>query len=177
MKQLAERHPGLDAGYARHIAAAAAVCLARFHDLPPTRLMVRWNDSRARRFELIWEYPSDRQRATNMHEIDATEDGAYAVVLGSVDGRLGYVTIGRTEARSHSDWYLVPASSDTPDLFDLDRDDLERIEISGVSDDDDGKLRDRIREKLAQARGGDPAIPAMVGVVGFRTARVVLKRV
>ena len=71
---------------------------------------------------------------------------------------------------------MRPAASAVEHPFDLDADDVLRFEVSGISEDDEGKVSNRVRDKLSQVRSGNSLHPGLVGVVGFRTARVVLRR-
>lgn len=170
-----DRHPGLSEPTGKHQAAAAAVCLARFHALPPTTLTVQ-AEATSRRFELVWIYPDARDLASNGNEDDATRDGAYAVALAAVEKRMQLVTVGRTATRTGADWHLRSRGTIEP-VFDLDADDVHRLEVSGISDDDPPKMRARIRDKVAQTTRGTGTEPAIVAVVGFRSARVVLRKV
>lgn len=173
LRNMASRHPGLTPSLAEHQCEAAAVCLARYHELPPTALDVQ-APTRDRKYELIWRFPTPVESAANANEDDATEAGAYAVALASVDSHLGLVTIGRTYRRSGADWHLRPYPV-VEQTFDIDRDDVVRLEVSGVSDDNDSKIRERVRVKRAQA-AARPG-PALVAVVGFRSPRVVIRKV
>ena len=170
---MASRHPGLTTSLADHQCEAAGVCLARFHALPPSILTVH-APGVDRRYELIWRFPTQVEVAANANEDDATEAGAYAVALAAVDVHLGLVTIGRTYRRSGADWHLRPYPV-VERVFDIDGDDVVRLEVSGVSDDDDAKMRERARVKRAQA-AARPG-PALVAIVGFRSPRVLIRSV
>ncbi len=171
LRNMAPRHPGLTASLAEHQSEAAGVCLSRFHALPPSRLKVQ-APANDREYELIWRFPTHTQLAANANEDDATEAGAYAVALASVDAHLGLVTVGRTYRRSGADWHLRPYPV-LEHMFDIDRDDVVRLEVSGVSDDNDAKMRERVRVKRAQAAARPGA--ALVAVVGFRSPRVLIR--
>lgn len=174
LSSLYPRHPGLAEGGAAHIAEAASVCLARFHGSSPVALGVTWA-GRPSIYDLVWRAPGAREVASNRNAEEATRDGAYAVALGAVDARLRLVTIGRAESRTGADWYLVPVAS-LEQAFDLDSIPASRLEVSGVSDDDEGRMNERVRVKLAQAVAGRSEVPALVGVVGFRSGRCILRR-
>ena len=174
LKDLHRRHPGLTEGLSSHLCEAAAVCLSRFHAVPPATLAVRGPTS-SRKYELVWFYPSATAFASNAHDDNATEHGAYAIALASVDAHVGLVTVGRTQARSGADWHLRPYDPRLEPMFDIDHPDAVRLEVSGISDDDDAKVRQRVRAKRDQASSRAGA--ALVGVVGFRTARVVFSEV
>jgi hypothetical protein len=108
---------------------------------------------------------------------EATRDGAYGIALAAVDLYLGFVALRRAEGKTGSDFYLVPAGSDVrsdPHL-DLEREDLIRLEVSGINEDDEKNMRERVRRKVQQALTGHSPIPAMAGVVGFLSARVVFR--
>jgi len=172
----ARRHRRLpQASTANHQASAAAVCLARYHELPPTALTVDTTRS-SRRYELTWAYPSGVERASHGNFDDATRDGAYAVALAAVDARLRLVTVGRAATRTGADWFLRPRGI-IELTFDMDADDVRRLEVSGISDDNPSRVRARVNEKVGQARRGRSLHPAIVGVVGFRSARIVVRAV
>lgn len=173
LRKMESRHPGLTPSLADHQCEAAGVCLARFHELPPSLLHLQ-APAYDRKYELIWRFPTPVELAANANEDDATEAGAYAVALASVDAHLGLVTIGRTYRRSGADWHLRPYPV-VEQPFDIDRDDVVRLEVSGVSDDNETKMRERVRVKRAQAAARPGA--ALVAVVGFRSSRVVIRRV
>lgn len=175
LPSLSKRHPGLSPGTADHIATAAAVCLARFHELPPSALKAS-ADGKAATYELVWRYPSTPERASHRNDEDATRDGAYAVAIGVADAHLGMWTIGRAESRTGSDWYLRSKAS-LERTFDLDAEDVVRFEVSGISDDNDARVRERVRRKTDQVRAGQSRHRGIVAVVGFRTPRVVLRAV
>lgn len=180
LSRLAANHPSLAPASADHYAGAAYVCLTRFHDVPPAKMTVRgWSakGSRTRLYDLIWRHPTAAERRTHANEEDGTEAGAYAVALAAVHRHQEMVTIGRSESRTGSDWYLAPSSVAAGADFDLDDERVVRFEVSGVSNDDPTKMRERVARKVAQARAGVSAKPAVVGVVGFRSVTVVLRKV
>lgn len=47
------------------------------------------------------------------------------------------------------------------------------LEVSGTGD---GNLASRLKEKVAQGKGGDLQRPGMAVVVGFKAARVVVEK-
>jgi hypothetical protein len=128
-----------------------------------------------RSYTLHWRYPSAAQSASHRNEEEATRDGAYAVALGTAGSELRLVTIGRAASRTGTDWYLVDLGTD--DSFDLDREGVTRLEVSGISSDTPSNVRERVRVKTVQAEAGRSDFPAMVGIVGFRTPLVVLRKV
>jgi hypothetical protein len=175
LSTLARRHLGLAPGTADHVASAAAVCLARFHEVPPTKVRVS-ADGLQREYDLVWRYPTAAEQASNRNHEEATRDGAYALALGAADVHMRMRTIGRAESRTGSDWYLRPEAS-LDQMFDLDAEDVMRFEVSGISDDSDAIVRERVRRKVDQIRAGRSPHLGIVGVVGFRSPRVVMRRV
>jgi hypothetical protein len=168
------RHPGMAAEITSNFAVNAAVCMDRHEHASPLDWSVRKNDEPEIAYLLRWEAPSADQKRSCANHDDATRDGAYGLALASADAHLQYVALRRAEGRSGSDFYLVPDGADVapePE-YDLDRDDLVRLEVSGIYDDDDAKMSSRLSQKVTQAIKGRSHRPAIVSVVGFRSARV-----
>ena len=59
--------------------------------------------------------------------------------------------------------------------FDIDHTELIGLEVSGIDRDNPATMNQRLRDKLEQVRQGNSPDRAIAGVVGFRTARVVLR--
>ena len=156
---------------AHYYGEATATCVARHHNETPTAWVVRQGGDAGLRCALFWTSPSDEvQRGFANHD-EATRDAAYGVALVSAEVHLGLVALRRAQGRSGADYYLVPANSRVSSgaELDLDRDDLVRLEVSGIDHDDEAKLWSRLRMKVKQTESASSPFPALAGVVGFRT--------
>jgi hypothetical protein len=169
---LAARHPGLTPAIGECYTEAARVCLDRHH-APP--IDIRFNQLSADSLNHAgadWEVTTERERDAWANEIDATEQGAYAFALATVELAEGMVAVRRAETGTGADYYI--AMPDEP------RDDLEnclRLEVSGVDRGDEQAVKSRLLQKVEQAANGNSSLPAAAAVVGFRERIVALTRV
>jgi len=112
---------------------------------------------------LPWENPSTAVLRAHANDIDATEQGAYAVSFAAIEALAGLVAVRRAETLTGADYYAAPLG--------VDADDLEacvRLEVSGVDAGDESAVRRRLRQKLRQTEKGRSNLPALAAVVGFR---------
>jgi hypothetical protein len=167
------RHSGLAKEVTDNYAVNAAVCMER-HSISPRVWSVHRDQSAATEYLVTWEAPTAAQIRSCANQDDATRDGAYGLALAAADVHLGLVALRRAEGRSGVDFYLVPDGTEIPDSpeYDIDRDDLIGLEVSGINDDNDRVIRARVRQKVEQVQAGRPPFPSVVGIVGFRTARI-----
>ena len=157
-------------------ALSAAVCMSRHH-VPPGVWSVRIDDADDADYLVYWELPTPEHiRSCGNHD-EATRDGAYALALAAADTQLNLVALGRAEGRTGSDFYLIPAG--TADVggihFNLQPENRVRLEVSGIDRDDTSTMNARLNQKVQQAREGLSDVPAMACVVGFLTARIVMR--
>lgn len=171
-------HPGIASEIADGYAMTAAVCMSRHHTSPKD-WAVQMDSLPAVQYQVTWPLPSAAAIRSCANDQEATRDGAYCLALAAADAHLSLVALRRSEQGSGADFYLIPvgASVSADPHLDFERADLVRLEVSGIDDDDDPKMRQRIREKVEQAATGRSPFPAVAGIVGFRTARVVFRRV
>lgn len=170
IKDMNARHPGLKSPVAECYYVAACVCLDRHHTSPVT---VSVEGPRAiAAVRLVWEATDEATRAAWANELDATEAGAYAVVIAAVEMQTGMVAVRRAEARSGADYYIGPLGAGREDL-----EDCVRLEVSGLDRGTDGALRARLARKLRQASDGASDVPAMAGVFGFLLKRSLIEEV
>jgi hypothetical protein len=144
---------------------AASVMLEKFHDSPTTGTADFGDEVQA--LDVRWDRPSERVRATHANEHHATEDGAYAVAFG-VALECGYLIRRRAHHGSGSDYLLTREGGSANEII--------KLEVSGVARPRHfGQLRARAKQKLAQLERGDLPGPGVAVVVGFETARVLLR--
>ena len=167
LRDLEVRHPGLTKGLADSYGEAAAVCFDRHHR-SPADVDVERNGS-ASVVVTEWQAVDDRMRGAWANEIDATEFGAYACALASVEVLDGLVAVRRAETMTGADYYVAPRGSSFDDL-----EDCRRLEVSGVDRGTLASVRRRLSAKLAQARAGDSDLPACAAVVGFKERIILL---
>ncbi|HET7229416.1 MAG TPA: hypothetical protein VFJ16_05405 [Longimicrobium sp.] len=169
-EDMAQRHPGLSEAVAAGLSEAAQVCLARHHQ-PPTTFRLE-HDHGIIEAVVEWEFPSERTRRAWANQSVTTEHGASALVLAAVEAVFGLVAISRAESLSGADYLLVPMDSDYGDF-----DAAVRLEISGVDSGPVRRVYERVRRKITQVARGTGRYPALVGVVGFDSRRIVLETV
>lgn len=141
------------------LAEAASVMFDLYHPAPPTPgILVQ--SGRNVPVILGWSKPTDQQRASHQNEKDAPEDGACAVAIATVH-ELGYAVVRRTRQGSGCDYLMVPRGEPDNDFL--------KLEVSGTGD---GNPTGRLKEKVAQGKGGDLQRPGMAVVVGFKAAEI-----
>lgn len=141
------------------------MCLDRHHTSPVEfTLSTPHSDTTAL---VEWEPASPRIRGAWANDTDATEAGACAVTLAAVELAMDLVAVRRAETETGADYYIAPAGSAADDM-----EDWYRLEVSGVSAGSAGRVRQRLREKVAQARRGRSNLPALAAVVGFYARQV-----
>ncbi|MBU0585125.1 MAG: hypothetical protein KKB66_21620 [Alphaproteobacteria bacterium] len=159
------RHPGVSYGVGLAYEEAARVCLDRDHSSPVT-ISIRDNANEALA-EASWVAAGADLKAAWANDTDATEAGASALALATVELLRGLVAIRRTETRTGADYYL-----DVPGTLTDDLETAIRLEISGTASAIPKVLIDRLAQKLKQAEKGASNLPAMAVVVGFAQTRI-----
>ena len=162
-----QRHVGLTKAVADSYTEAARVCLDRHHQ-PPTDFDLDRNGSHSTAV-VEWQPTDTQTRGAWANETDTTEDGAYACVIAAAELAGGLLAVYRAETKTGADYYMVPEG--------IPPDDLEsclRLEVSGLDQGQESRIRQRLREKLAQAAEGNSNLPAMAGVIGFQACMIML---
>jgi hypothetical protein len=164
---LSDRHPGVTKALGDGFAEAAGVCLHRHH-LPPQKFHVVRGEADLQA-SITWQSPTIRTIAAHANENDATEAGAYAMVLAGVELTDRLVAVARAETLTGADYYLLHVGEPLVDL-----EGCIRLEISGVGRGPDALVYERLRRKRKQAAAGDSSLPAIAGVVGFEAKRLIV---
>ena len=86
---------------------AARVCLDRHHR-PPTEFNLLGANGAPTAAVLNWQQVDDRMQKAYGNEIEATEFGACAFVLATVELVDGLVAIGRADTGIGADYYMAP---------------------------------------------------------------------
>lgn len=145
---------------------AAQVILGDLHSVPPPPTPVHWSDeSEEVQAAIQWSQPDDAARGSHANVKDATEHGAYAVAIAAVH-LLGFVVKHRALNESGCDFMMFRRGGNQEELF--------MLEVSGIRR--GGNVQARLRQKVAQGRGGRAARPGMAVVVQFEQPAVALKR-
>ncbi|MGK5024216.1 hypothetical protein [Janthinobacterium sp. RB2R34] len=163
LADLGARHPGVTKALGDAYAEAAAVCLSRHHHESPVNVAAEYRKEGAE-CVLPWDAPTAAVARAHANEIDATEQGAYAVSFAAVEALAGLVAVRRAETLTGADYYVAPLGA-------ADIDDMEtclRMEISGVNAGGESTVRARLRQKLLQTEKGRSNLPALAAVIGFR---------
>lgn len=162
---LAARHPGVSVGIGLSFEEAARVCLDRHH-ASPTALQIRDNGSESIA-DAHWIASDEALRNAWANEIDATEAGAYALALATVELGRGLFAVRRAETRTGADYYVDQSAAAPNDL-----ETAIRLEVSGTDEGSPQALETRLKQKLEQAGKGVSNLPAMAVVVGFSEKRI-----
>jgi hypothetical protein len=168
---LAMRHPGLTPEIGECYTQAVRVCLDRHHTPP---IDVRYDHLRNGSLaEAVarWESTTNQERNAWANDIDTTEQGAYGFALAIVDLAEGMIAVRRAETGTGADYYIAAPGQAADDL-----ENCLRLEVSGVDRGDEQTIRQRLRQKVQQARDGNSSLPAIAAVVGFRERLVALAR-
>jgi hypothetical protein len=144
---------------------AASVMLHKFH-APPAQGLLDDNGA-ASGIQVEWNAPDELLLSTHANELDATEDGAYAVAFATMLSK-GFVVRRRAHHGSGSDYLMTRAGEPDNDFW--------KLEVSGVARPrDTTALRARLNAKLSQLGRGDLARPGVAVVVGFETVQIVME--
>ena len=164
---MALRHRGLTYAIAESYTEAARVCLDRHH-ISPVDFKI---DSAGHSIDAVaeWEQTDGNTRHAWANEIDTTEAGAYACVLAASELAEGFVAVHRAETKTGADYYVAPVGSSYDDL-----EDCLRLEVSGIDRGSAAAVAQRLTVKLEQAAAGQSNLPAMAGVVGFRSKLILI---
>lgn len=162
---LADRCDRLAPSKVRALVEAAAVMLDKFHSSPAPGMLhvVDWESVKVtaeHNLLLRWAPPSPQSRDTHANELDATEEGAYAVAFAAVMSR-GYRVVRRAHHGSGADFIL--AKDGEPD------NDYHKLEVSGVARGNSDVLDQRLVAKMEQVGRGDLDRPGLAVVVGFQS--------
>jgi hypothetical protein len=165
-----QRHRGLTDSLAGSYREAASVCLSRHHS-PPVLIAMSDNasDSVA---NLVWPVPAPRTLHAWANEIDATEAGAYACVIAAVELLRNLFAVRRAETKTGADYYIGPKDAGVDDL-----DNCLRLEISGLNYGNQTEVARRLLEKVEQALRGRSNLPALAGVMGFASKKLMIRDV
>lgn len=153
----------LKATYLDMLSDAAGFCFDRHHAAPQELAISDPEDDH--RVAIEWAEPDDSSRATWANRDDATEAGACAVALASVQLTRGLIVVMRAETLTGVDYFLARPEDRAISMG---------LEVSGVDAGDLGRVKARLGEKIRQAEAGRSRLPAIALVVGFKALKVLL---
>lgn len=164
LAELPDTCRALARNHVANLVDAASVMFDKFHQ-PPADGVIDF-DSKTQPLLVSWDPPAPRLRETHANELDATEEGAYAVAFSAVMSH-GFVVRRRVHHGSGADYLL--SREGEPD------NDFVKLEVSGVAR-GDKRLAARLETKIRQVAGGDLPRPGLAVVVGFQAVQVFARK-
>ena len=146
---LAQRHDGLTEALAEMCTGAARVCLDRHHR-PPTEFNLHGANGVHTAAVVEWQQADERMQKAYGNEIEATEFGACAFVLATVELVDGLVAIGRADTGTGADYYMAPKGTTIEDLEGFE--DVVRLEVSGVDRGSESAVNQRLKRSWRRHR-------------------------
>ena len=173
------QNPAITAAIGNALAEAGAVCLETNRHQPGVQLVVRGHANN--RYQLTWPL-AVAQAALGWNDPDeAVEDGATGIAVLLANRETGYWAIARSWKDTGFDYLLGDA--DTLNISEAERSVRSqwakvlgdtalvprgRLEVSGILNGSDSRVRARANQKLEQTESSDHwGIPAYVIVVEF----------
>jgi hypothetical protein len=162
---LSERHFGVTPAVSGTFAEAARVCLDRHHETPQD---FKISDNGIETIaEAAWPPADPRTHAGWANRDVATEFGAYGLAIAAVEATRGLVAVARAEKLTGADYYLGAGNGMLEDL-----ENCYRLEVSGTADGNISVIKNRLSQKIEQARNGASDKPAIAAVVGFAALQI-----
>ena len=158
LQTLPEKCPSLSEAFCRMAAEACIVCLEEQGHSSGSTMGIR--GLAAAEVRLSWQTPSAEVNDTYADPEAATEHGAIAIAMLTVEAFTDFSLVRRSMKGTGFDYWL---SRDGASPY---RDDA-RLEISGIRAGDTRQLNARIRQKARQTDRSDGQLPALIAVVEF----------
>lgn len=156
---LAEGTPRLSPAAASDLVESAVVCLLQHGHVSGTSLEL----PPAGAVRLKFCDPDPRAFGSRADLQEATERGATAIAIAVVKRQTGLGVLDRSRKGTGCDWYIGEDDGGPPFQ------NMHRLEISGILDESEAKMRRRLVQKVQQLERGNDDLPGYVVVVGFRT--------
>lgn len=145
----------------RQRAEACAVCLTDQGHSPGVEIKVQGDFSTI--FKLYWQEVTDQMlRCWNDREY-TTEQATYGIAFLIIQELTDYRIIQRSRKGTGFDYWLGKKSESTELPFKK----AVRLEVSGIRQGDDSRVRSRVKLKAEQVGSSDKALPAYIVVVEF----------
>jgi len=152
--------PGITPAFGESLAEAAGVCLEDQNHSSPIPMQV--SGALAADAVLEWEPISAQARQCWNDDDEATEHGAYGIAVLLVPQVSGLQVVERSKKGTGFDYWLGSATEEDS-LFQ----NRARLEVSGIRNDTNSRVAQRVRKKLKQTERSDGHLPALVVVVEF----------
>lgn len=164
LNELRNGMPGITSDLGGTMCEAASVCLEGCSHATGVSMAVTGTLSSSHPMPLSWPPATDQARRAYADPQFAAEFGAYGIAALVVERLTELTVVERSRKGTGFDYWLGPKNDSEP-LFQ----DKQKLEVSGILVGDEGDVRRRLREKLAQLRRGDVPIPGFGMVVHFAT--------
>jgi hypothetical protein len=162
---LHQRHFGFYEPVCEMAADAASISLSQHHRGMSCVADVTTAGRDELRRTLRWRRPSRRAKASLANRDDATELGACAVAIATVELELGLFVLQRMDVRTGADYYVGSPGQDLEEAH--------RLEVSGTHA-GDSEVKSRLARKTQQLLKGTSDLPAYACIVSFKTKQIAL---
>ena len=162
LTELEKGLPGITPAYGQTLAEAGAVCFEEQNHSSGVELNV--DGAFQAKYQIFWQQITVQMMRSYNDEDSATELGAYGVAFLLVLDLTDYTIIEKSRRGTGFDYWLGKAQDDKELPFQ----NKERLEVSGIRNGDNSRVKSRVNEKLKQVQISDPTgLPALIVVVEF----------
>jgi hypothetical protein len=160
LTELSQGLPAVTPAFGATLAEACAICLEEQKHPQGVELQVEGEFTTG--FGLYWQEVTDQiLRCWNDPEY-TTEQAAYGIAFLLIQSLTDYTVIERSRKGTGFDYWL---GSDTTD--ELPFQNRVRLEVSGIRQGDQSRIRARVKQKIDQTKPSDGSFPAYIIVVEF----------
>lgn len=157
---LCDGAPALTRALGTTLYEAASVCFSRWHSASATTIVVRGDHEAS--YGVSWVDADDQMRRAYNDDGVAVEQGAYGVAIALVRRLEDEVVIERSKKGTGFDYWLGDSDGEPFQR-------KARLEVSGLHDGSDSRIRSRVVQKRGQTTVSDRTrLPARVVVVQFK---------
>ena len=161
LAKLGEGLPAITPSFGAALAEACAICLEEQSHCQGVQISVD-GDFRAT-FELYWQTITDQMlRCWNDREF-TTEQAAYGIAFLLIIKLTDFTVIERSRKGTGFDYWLGVEDNTNELPFQ----NKVRLEVSGIREGDDRRIKARDKQKVEQTKASDGTFPAYIVVVEF----------
>jgi hypothetical protein len=161
LAKLGEGLPAITPSFGAALAEACAICLEERGHSQGVEISVD-GDFRAT-FKLYWENITDQMlRCWNDREF-TTEQAAYGIAFMLINRLTDFTVIERSRKGTGFDYWLGVEDNTNELPFQ----NKVRLEVSGIREGDDRRIKARVKQKVDQTKPSDGIFPAYIVVVEF----------
>jgi len=161
LAKLGEGLPAITPSFGAALAEACAICLEEQGHSQGVEISVD-GDFRAT-FKLYWENITDQMlRCWNDREF-TTEQAAYGIAFMLINRLTDFTVIERSRKGTGFDYWLGVEDNTNELPFQ----NKVRLEVSGIREGDDRRIKARVKQKVDQTKPSDGIFPAYIVVVEF----------